>query len=159
MFITTSRKPSDKTRSFGRILSHALNSEYVNRGKMSFRDVIIKASSLGFQKIAVISQIKGNPSRIEIYNENGEILITLYISVALSNLKGRIDPLKLRIRSEIDELGNSLTEILELNKENEKLDKNILWVKKSEKGNKAVLEFYGKDGTLIDPKIYVRRFE
>lgn len=157
MFITTSRKPSDKTRSFSRKLSRALTSEYVNRGKMSFRDVLIKASSIKSQNIAVISQMKGNPSRIEIFNENGEILITLYISVAILNLKGKIEPDKLRIRYEIDELGKSLAEILGLAEDSEKRNENILWIKKSEKG--AVLEFYDAEGGAIDPKIYVRRFE
>jgi len=159
MFITTSRKPSAKTRSFCQSLSRALNSKYVNRGKMSFRDVLIKASQSGFQKIAVVSQMKGNPSRIEIYNEKGEILIILYISGVLLNLKGRIDSDKLSIRSEIDDLKKRLIKVLDIAEDNEKRNTNILWIRKGKGENKATLEFYDKHGSLIDPKIYVRRFE
>ncbi len=158
MFITTSRKPSAKTRSFCQSLSRALNSKYVNRGKMSFRDVLIKASQSGFQKIALVSQVKGNPSRIEIYNDKGEILLTLYVSGSLSNLKGKIDSDKLSIRSEIDDLKKSLSDILNIPESHENMN-NILWIKKGKGENKATLEFYDKEGKLIDPKIYIRRFE
>jgi len=157
MFITTSRKPSDKTRSFCRSLSGALNSRYENRGKMSFRDVLIKASSSGFKKIALVSQVKGNPSRIEIFNENGEILITLYISVGEINSSGKIEPHKLKFRSDISDLGNLLSKVLDLAEAPQDLNKNLLWVKKGK--DKTSLEFYDKEGLIRDPKIYVRRFQ
>lgn len=154
MFITTSRKPSAKTRTFCHSLSRALNAHYTNRGKMSFRDVLIKAS--GFKIIAVISQVKGNPSRIEFYNKNGEILLTLYITEAILNLKGRINPDKLTLRCEIDELTPRLLEILEIGEDHENSNENLLWVKRDDK---IIFEFYGSDGSMVNPKIYVRRFE
>ena len=121
---------------------------------MSFRDVLIKAS--GFKIIAVISQVKGNPSRIEFYNKNGEILLTLYITEAILNLKGRINPDKLTLRCEIDELTPRLLEILEIGEDHENSNENLLWVKRDDK---IIFEFYGSDGSMVNPKIYVRRFE
>ncbi len=112
MFITTSRKPSAKTRTFCNSLKRALGAEYANRGKMSFRDILIKAAP--FKCIAIISQMKGNPSKIEFYNEKGEIQLTLYIKEAILNLKGRIDPSKLTLRSEVDDLTGPLLKILEV---------------------------------------------
>lgn len=157
MFITTSRKPSAKTRTFCQSLSRALNADYTNRGKMSFRDVLIKAS--GFKVIAIVSQVKGNPSRIEFYNEEGEILLTLYMTEAILNLKGRINSEKLTIRCEIDELKKKLLDILEIIEDHKDSTQNLIWVKKGEGNNEAVIEFYGSDGSMVNPKIYVRRFE
>ncbi len=157
MFITTSRKPSSKTRTFCQSLSRVLNATYANRGKMSFRDVLIKAS--GFKIIAVVSQVKGNPSRIEFYNQKGEILLTLYITEAILNLKGRINPDKTVLRCEIDELKQKLLDILEINEDQGSSNENIIWVKKGEGDIKAIFEFYGSAGSMVNPKIYVRRFE
>ena len=44
---------------------------------MGFREVLLKSATLGFQETAVVSQIKGNPSKIEIYNEKGDLLLFL----------------------------------------------------------------------------------
>lgn len=161
MFITTSRKPSGRTRSFCQNLSRALNTTYVNRGKMSFRDVLVKASDSGFEKIAIVSQIKGNPSRIEIFDKNGKILLFLKISMALLDLKGRINPDKFSIRSEIDDLTKTFMDILDIPESPEKIDNNLIWIKEGDEDNKALIEFYDKDGFLRDPKIYVKnwRFE
>lgn len=160
MFITTSRKPSGRTRSFCQSLSRALNTTYVNRGKMSFRDVLVKASDSGFEKIAIVSQIKGNPSRIEIFDKNGEILLFLKISMALLDLKGRINPDKFSIRCEIDDLTKTFIDILDIPESHGKKE-NLIWIKEGDEDNKALIEFYDKDGSLRDPKIYVKnwRFE
>ncbi|MEN4006471.1 MAG: ribosomal biogenesis protein [Methanobacteriaceae archaeon] len=157
MFITTSRKPSAKTRTFCRSLSRALNADYTNRGKMSFRDVLIKASK--FKIIAVVSEIKGNPSRIEFYNQKGEILLTLYITAAILYLNGKINPDKLTLRCEINELTEKLLDIFEIKEDERESNENLLWIKKDEKGSCAIFEFYGNDGSVVNPKIYVRRFE
>ena len=154
MLITTSRKPSGRTRSFCQDLGHVLNAKYVNRGKMSFRDVLIKSASLGFQKTAIVSQIKGNPSKIEIYNENNEMLLFLKITASLLNLKGKVNSDALSIRCEIEELKNPLIDILDIPEGNS--TRNFIWVKKGEGENKAMLEFYDNDGSIRDPRIYVK---
>ena len=161
MFITTSRKPSSRTRSFCQSLSHALNAKYENRGKMSFRDVLIKATSSGFQKILIVSQIKGNPSRIEIYDTDGKLLLFLKVTVALLDLKGKINSNYLSLRCEIDELKNPLIDILGIPESKENSNKNLIWVKEGEGENEAIFEFYDKDGSTRDPRIYVKnwRFE
>ena len=156
MLITTSRKPSSRTRSFCQDLSHVLNAKYVNRGKMSFRDVLLKSVTLGFQETAVVSQIKGNPSKIEIYDEKGELLLFLKITVSLLDLKGKINSDALSIRCEIDELKDPLTAILKIPEENS--NKNLIWVKAGEGENKAILEFYDKEGSIRDPRIYVKNW-
>lgn len=156
MLITTSRKPSSRTRSFCQDLSHVLNAKYVNRGKMSFREVLLKSATLGFQETAVVSQIKGNPSKIEIYNESGDLLLFLKITVSLLNLKGKINSDAISIRCEIEELKDPLMDILKIPEENS--NKNLIWVKTGEGENKAIIEFYDKEGSIRDPRIYVKNW-
>jgi len=123
---------------------------------MSFRDVLLKTATLGFQKTIVVSQIKGNPSKIEIYNEKGELLLFLKITVSLLNLKGKINSDAISIRCEIEELKDPLMNILKIPEENS--NKNLIWVKTGEGENKAILEFYDKEGSIRDPRIYVKNW-
>lgn len=123
---------------------------------MSFRDVLLKSVTLGFQETVVVSQIKGNPSKIEIYNEKGELLLFLKITVSLLNLKGKINSDAISIRCEIEELKNPLMNILKIPEENS--NKNLIWVKTGEGENKAILEFYDKEGSIRDPRIYVKNW-
>ncbi|MFB2622311.1 Brix domain-containing protein [Methanothermobacter marburgensis] len=68
MLLTTSRKPSQRTRSFSQRLSRIMGWRYVNRGKMSIRDVLIEASG----PVALVSERHGNPSRITFLGERGD---------------------------------------------------------------------------------------
>jgi U3 small nucleolar ribonucleoprotein protein IMP4 len=77
MILTTSRKPSRKTRSLAKALSRFMNWRYVQRGKMSFRE-------FENEELWVISELKGNPAFLSFYR-NGKKLLELSISV--SNIK------------------------------------------------------------------------
>ena len=44
MLISTSRKPSQKTRKFCKNLAHATGSTSVNRGKSNMRELLLKSS-------------------------------------------------------------------------------------------------------------------
>jgi U3 small nucleolar ribonucleoprotein protein IMP4 len=160
MLITTSRKPSQRTRSFCKSLVRVLNSSYINRGKMSIRDVLIKSSELGLDKIAVISEMKGNPSKIDFFDEEGETILSLDVTVSIpnsnANSKSRVKTKNLRINSEIDEI-KGLGEILGIPKVNEGYtSENILQIKKGDVNNKAVIEFYGDNGIETGPKIFIK---
>ncbi|OPY24364.1 MAG: putative Brix domain-containing ribosomal biogenesis protein [Methanobacterium sp. PtaU1.Bin242] len=172
MLITTSRKPSQRTRTFSRSLDRVFNSKYINRGKMSIRDVLIKSSTMGFNKTAVISEMKGNPSRIDIYSHDGDPILSLDITVSISSSRGRIKKDKLHLGWEIEELGKDLKKkiisLLEI-PEKKKLSKglgreeiddidsrsNLLLIKKGEKGSKAAVEFYDGEGQKTGPRIFI----
>ena len=77
MILTTSRKPSRKTRSFAKALSRFMNWSYVQRGKMSFKQ-------FEREELWLISELKGNPAFLSFY-KNGRKLVELSISV--SNIK------------------------------------------------------------------------
>ncbi|MDD1775398.1 MAG: ribosomal biogenesis protein, partial [Methanobacterium sp.] len=103
MLITTSRKPSPRTRSFARNLERIFNSKYVNRGKMSMRDVFIKSRELGYRNSIVISEIKGNPSRIEVFDLEGDPVLSVDITVSNPLGSGRIQKKDLNLRWDLGE--------------------------------------------------------
>ena len=89
MLISTSRKPSQKTRKFCKNLAHATGSTSVNRGKMNMRELLLKALEIDEFNLAIVNEIKGNPSRISFYSNKGELLLTILIGA--SNGSGKIN--------------------------------------------------------------------
>lgn len=159
MLITTSRKPSQRTRSFCKSLANVLDVKSINRGKMSIRDVLVKSSELGSSKIMLVSEMKGNPNKIDFQDENGETLFSMDVTVGLtkpSASKDRVEPKSLKIYSEVGELikiGDLLG--IPLNTEDSET-KNLLLIKGGDHKNKAVIEFYGSSGDLTGPKIFIK---
>ena len=111
MLISTSRKPSQKTRKFCKNLAHATDSTSVNRGKMNMRELLLKALAEDEVNLAIVNEIKGNPSRITFYSNKGDELLTILISVTTTNERLNISPSKLKIVSEVQKL-NCLSDIL-----------------------------------------------
>jgi hypothetical protein len=93
MYITTSRKPSDSTRVLARNLSSFLNSTYENRGKKSVEEVVSRARQLGFRRVMVISESKGNPNKLSFISIDkgwGWMSPELLFSVSTAQLKERV---------------------------------------------------------------------
>lgn len=160
MLITTSRKPSQRTRTFARSLQRVLNANYTNRGKMSLRDVLIKSSQLESNRIIIISEMKGNPSRVEILNPDGDSLLSFNITISITSSSGRIKENEFRLRCEREDLKERIISILGLVAENyqKSTDSNLVWIKKGRKsGEEVVVEFYDHDGHITGPKIYVQQ--
>jgi U3 small nucleolar ribonucleoprotein protein IMP4 len=183
MLITTSRKPSPRTRSFARSLERVLNSKYLNRGKMSMRDVLLKLRASDRQSAAVISEMKGNPSRIEFFNLEGDLILNMDITVTNSLGKGRIKKKELKLRWDLDESnlkdeseikGNmdlkekiissigvpeDPVELIKTNTLKDELrpysNSNLILVKGEE--GKAVMEFHDQEGQITGPRIYIHK--
>jgi len=160
MLITTSRKPSQRTRSFCKSLVRVFYSSYINRGKMSIRDVLIKSSELDFDKIAVISELKGNPNRIDFYDLNGELIFSVELTVGIpnsnANSKSRVKTENLRIQSEVDEL-YELGNIMGIPKFKEGFaPENLIVIKQGDENNRAIIEFYGSNGIVTGPKMFIK---
>lgn len=128
---------------------------------MSIRDVLIKSSELGNNNIAVISEMKGNPNKIDFQNEKGEIIFSMDVTVGIpnsnANSKARVKSEELKIYSEVPEL-NHLGKILNIPffKDSEK--QNILLIKKGDEKNRAIIEFIGSNGMETGPKIFVKEW-
>ncbi len=65
ILITTTRRPSQRTRSFVRDLYHVIpDAIRKNRGKMSLEDVNEVALKLGAERVLVVGTERGNPSSL-----------------------------------------------------------------------------------------------
>jgi len=104
----------------------------------------------------VISETKGNPSKIDFYNEKGDIILSMDVTVSITNSKGRLKIKELSLKSEMDDL-NILGELLGVPKCMETLkQENILVLKKGDNERRAILEFYDSKGLITGPKIYIK---
>ncbi len=166
MLISTSRKPSSKTRAFCKNLSHALDTDYVNRGKMSMRELQLKSATSGLRNIALVYEMKGNPSKITFFSNDGDELLVILGSVNTTNRRLHIKTSELSFKSEIPEL-EILSEILPIDESNKDYNKNHIQVEKLdyeyddevEDFNKriATIHFYNRDGEDTGLKINVRK--
>ena len=154
MLISTSRKPSQKTRKFCKNFAHATGSTSVNRGKSNMRELLLKALELDEVNLAIVNEIKGNPSRITFYSNKGEILLILLIGVTTTNDRCHILPKHLKVISQIKEL-NVLSEILgfELT---DKASENYILITKEE-DLIAKINFVNKFGDKTDLQINVKK--
>ncbi len=79
IIITTSRKPSRRTRSFCKDLQYSIkNAIYLTRGKSSLEEILEMLDTK--DRLIHISEIRANPSRIAIMDRDGYIYIIIYIS-------------------------------------------------------------------------------
>jgi len=154
MLISTSRKPSQKTRKFCKNLAHATGSTSVNRGKSNMRELLLKALELEEHNLAIVNEIKGNPSRVTFYSNKGEVLLIILIGVNTSNERCHILPKNLKIVSKVEEL-NVLSEILGFELV-DKAGENYILISKEE-DLIAKINFVNKFGDKTDLQINVKK--
>lgn len=155
MLISISRKPSQKTRKFCKNFAHATGSEYVNRGKMSLREVFLKSLQLDETNVCIVNEIKGNPSKITFYTYKGEELLSILINATLTNERLHIIPKDLTIVSKVKEL-DILSEILGYELV-EKDDANYILIDKEDDDLVAIIRFINKFKEKSEFKINVRK--
>jgi U3 small nucleolar ribonucleoprotein protein IMP4 len=154
MLISTSRKPSQKTRKFCKNLAHATGSTSVNRGKMNMRELLLKALEVEEYNLAVVNEIKGNPSRISFFSNKGELLLTILIGVTLAKEKTNIAPSQLKMVSEVKRL-NVLSEIFDFDLV-DKAEENYILISKSD-DSVARIHFINKFGDKLNFQINVKK--
>ena len=86
MILTTSRKPSRKTRRLAKVLARFMNWEYLNRGKLSIETIF---EMLEDENLAIINEIKGNPAFLTIFNPRKDVVLRLRFNA------GEINKLKM----------------------------------------------------------------
>lgn len=154
MLISTSRKPSQKTRKFCKNLARVTGSTSVNRGKMNMRELLLKALELEEINLAVVNEIKGNPSKITFYSNKGEVLLVILISISQDSEKLNIAPSRLKIVSDVDEL-NLLSDILGVELV-DKAEDNYMLISKDE-NLIAKINFINKFGDKNNFQINVKK--
>lgn len=80
---------------------------------MNMRELLLKALELDEFNLAIVNEIKGNPSKITFYSNRGEVLLVILISASMENETLNIAPSQLKIVSEVERL-NVLGEILDI---------------------------------------------
>ena len=155
MLISTSRKPSQKTRKFCKTLARTTDSTSVNRGKMNMRELLLKALEVDEVNLAIVNEIKGNPSKITFYSNKGEVLLVLLISVSMANNeKLNMAPSQLKIVSSFDDL-NILSDILDIDLV-ERAEDNFIIISQH-KDFIAKINFVNKFGEKLDFQINVKK--
>ena len=154
MLISTSRKPSQKTRKFCKDLAHATGSSSVNRGKMNMRELLLKALELDEFNLAIVNEIKGNPSKITFYSNNGEVLLAILIGASSQSDKMNIAPSKLKMVSQVKKL-DVLGEILDIELVDKAQDNFILI--SNDDDLIAKINFINKFSDKIDFQINVKK--
>ncbi|MCQ1536401.1 rRNA maturation protein [Methanosarcina sp. KYL-1] len=81
MFITSSRKPSAKTRTLCKRLSRFTASRYVNRGKMGMQELLGLAEGEAF---IAVGEYHGNPGELGFYGKAGQLLFSLRFTESAS---------------------------------------------------------------------------
>ena len=155
MLISTSRKPSQKTRKFCKNFAHATDSTSVNRGKMNMRELLLKALAEDEVNLAIVNEIKGNPSRITFYSNKGDELLTILISVTTTNERLNISPSKLKIVSDVENL-NVLNDILGFEVV-DKAEENYIHISSGYDDVIAKINFINKFGDKIDFQINIKK--
>ncbi|WP_405290138.1 Brix domain-containing protein [Methanobrevibacter sp.] len=155
MLISTSRKPSQKTRKFCKTLARTTGSTSVNRGKMNMRELLLKALEVDEINLAIVNEIKGNPSKITFYSNKGEVLLVLLISISMdNNEKLNIAPSQLKIVSSFDRL-NVLSDILDIELV-DRAEDNFIIISQDE-NLVAKINFVNKFGEKLNFQINVKK--
>ena len=154
MLISTSRKPSQKTRKFCKTLARATGSTSVNRGKMNMRELLLKALELDEVNLAIVNEIKGNPSKITFYSNKGEVLLVMLVGVTLENEKLNIAPSQLKIVSNVKNL-DILSDILCLDLVYH-ANENYILISEDDQAA-ARISFYNKFGEKLAFQIKVKK--
>lgn len=157
MLISTSRKPSQRTRSFCNSLSRALNFPYVNRGKMSLRELAIKTMDMEENSTILIYEKHGNPNELIFLNSEVKKILSLDISTSLNKDRLKIDPFELKFVSDFPEL-DIIGEIFNLKKV-DKSDYNYVKIEKiNNSDNIAVINFVDENNEKTDLKIFIKGY-
>lgn len=155
MLISTSRKPSPKTRKFCKNFAHATGSTYINRGKMNMRELLLRALEEDEVNVAVVNEIKGNPSKVTFYSNKGEVLLIILISASLTNERLHILPKDLTVVSRVKKL-DILSKIFNYDLV-DRDDANYIFIDNGTDDLLATIEFVNKFGEKSEFRIKVRK--
>ena len=121
---------------------------------MNMRELLLKALELDEFNLAIVNEIKGNPSKITFYSNKGEVLLVILIGSAIENEKLNIAPSRLKIVSEVEKL-DVLSEILDIDLV-DKADDNYILISSSE-DLVAKINFVNKFGQVNKFQINVKK--
>ncbi|MBA2862416.1 rRNA maturation protein [Methanococcus maripaludis] len=107
MIITTSRKPSQRTRSLVNDLARVFNFEILNRGKIPLSELIENKADM-----IIVEELKGNPGRLKIFNFENNKILSMNLSLKLQReVSGKVFKNSGKLSSKFDRNTENLKEL------------------------------------------------
>ncbi|MHA2157627.1 MAG: hypothetical protein ACXABN_05840 [Candidatus Thorarchaeota archaeon] len=174
LLITTSRKTSNRVRTFARDLWTVFpNSERFNRGGLGLSEMAARVGQSGAKAALIISMWKGNPSILSFTSSTEEELASIKIEMAM--LRREVNASKKRINGvsgvfveaqssdKTHVLGEILSEMLDLDLmevshiDTTDLDpgQSMIWLQDTTSGKILWTHYHTTDGVEIGPRIRV----
>ena len=174
LLITTSRKTSNRVRTFTRDLWTVLPStERFNRGGLSLSELAARVGQSGANAALIISMWKGNPSILNFTSSEEEELASIKVEMAM--LRREVNTSKKRINGvagvfmesqssdKTRVLGEIFSEMLDLElKEVSHIDsteldpgQSLIWLQDASSGKILWTHYHTTDGAEIGPRIRV----
>lgn len=174
LLITTSRKTSNRVRSFARDLWIVLpNTERFNRGGQGLSEIAARVKQTGAHAALIISMWKGNPSILSFTSSAEEELASIKVEMAM--LRREVNTTKKRINgvtgifvesSSSDKtralgemlasfLDLELVEVSHLDTTTQKPGWSLIWLQDAPSGKILWTHYHTTDGTEIGPRIRV----
>ena len=175
LLITTSRRTSNRVRTFARDLSSVLpGTERFNRGGMGLSELTSRIRQSGAQAALIISIWRGNPGEVTVLSSEGEEVLKLRLESALlrreidSTNKGRVGTIqgvgvKIGSSDYVWALARNFAELMSLNIEEysdpveSRTEKNraLIWFEDAPSGKILWTHYNTKDLIEIGPRIRV----
>ena len=124
---------------------------------MSMRDVILKLVASNYSHAVLVYEYNGNPSKITIFNKDGNELLSMTINMALPEERINIKKDQLSFKCDVDEM--SVLEDVLISENNLDEESNLIWIKESSNDYKAVLEVFDNKSFCTGFKIFFKTFK
>lgn len=122
---------------------------------MNMRELLLKALAEEEVNLAIVNEIKGNPSKITFYSNRGDELLSILITVSISNERLNVSPSKLKIVSEVEQL-NCLSDIMGYELVDD-AEENYIYISREDSDLIARINFINKFGDKTDFQINVKK--
>lgn len=122
---------------------------------MNMRELLLRALDEDEVNVAVVNEIKGNPSKVTFYSNKGEVLLIILISASLTNERLHILPKDLTVVSRVKKL-NILSKIFNYDLV-DRDDVNYIFIDNGTDDLLATIEFVNKFGEKSEFRIKVRK--
>ncbi|MFW9795234.1 MAG: hypothetical protein ACFFEE_13075 [Candidatus Thorarchaeota archaeon] len=177
LLITTSRKTSNRVRSFARDLWTVLPStDRFNRGGLGLSEIASRVRQTGANAALIISMWKGNPSILSFTSSTEEEFASIKVEMAM--LRREVNSAKKRVSSVVGvfvesdssekthALGEMLASLLNLelleashiDVASQEPDRSLVWLQDSNSGKILWTHYHTTDGSEIGPRIRVTSF-
>lgn len=122
---------------------------------MNMRELLLRALEEDEVNVAVVNEIKGNPSKVTFYSNKGEVLLIILISASLTNERLHILPKDLTVVSRVKKL-DILSKIFNYDLV-DRDDANYIFIDNGTDDLLATIEFVNKFGEKSEFRIKVRK--